>query len=53
MREVEEAYIRLVLRHTGNNKRRAAKMMCICLRTLHSKLRSFEGRNSLGASAGE
>jgi DNA-binding NtrC family response regulator len=53
MREVEEAYIRLVLRHTGNNKRRAAKMMGICLRTLHSKLRSFEGRNSLGASAGE
>jgi DNA-binding NtrC family response regulator len=52
MREVEEAYIRLVLRHTSNNKRRAAKVLGICLRTLHSKLRSFDGRNLKGASAG-
>jgi transcriptional regulator with PAS, ATPase and Fis domain len=52
MREVEEAYIRLVLRHTNNNKRRAAKLLGVCLRTLHGKLRSFEDRNAQGASAG-
>jgi len=50
MREVEETYIRLVLRHTNNNKRRAAKVLGICLRTLHTKLRSFEAENS-GAAA--
>jgi DNA-binding NtrC family response regulator len=53
MREVEEAYIRLVLRHTSNNKRRAAKVLGICLRTLHGKLRSFEGKNAQGVGAGE
>ena len=51
MREVEENYIRLVLRQTNNNKRKAAKMLGICLRTLHSKLRSFEAQNSRGAGA--
>jgi DNA-binding NtrC family response regulator len=51
MRDVEEAYIRLVLRHTNNNKRRAAKVLGICLRTLHGKLRSFEDRNTQSASA--
>jgi DNA-binding NtrC family response regulator len=51
MREVEEHYIRLVLRHTNNNKRKAAKVLGICLRTLHSKLRSFEAQNSRGAVA--
>jgi len=51
MREVEEAYIRLVLRHTSNNKRRAAKVLGICLRTLHGKLRSFEDRNAQSAGA--
>jgi len=52
MREVEEAYIQLVLKHTDNNKRRAAKVLGICLRTLHTKLRSFEARDSRSASAG-
>jgi len=51
MREVEEAYIQLVLRHTNNNKRRAAKVLGICLRTLHGKLRSVEDRKAQGASA--
>jgi transcriptional regulator with PAS, ATPase and Fis domain len=51
MSEVEEAYIRLVLKHTNNNKRRTAKILGICLRTLHTKLHSYESRNSLGASA--
>jgi DNA-binding NtrC family response regulator len=51
MREVEENYIRLVLRQTHNNKRGAAKVLGICLRTLHSKLRSFESQNSRAAGA--
>jgi DNA-binding NtrC family response regulator len=49
--EVEEAYIKLVLRHTSNNKRRAAKLLGICLRTLHGKLRSFEGGKAKSAAA--
>ena len=52
MSEVEQNYIRLVLRQTNNNKRSAAKILGICLRTLHSKLRSFEAQNSRGAGAG-
>jgi DNA-binding NtrC family response regulator len=48
--EIEEAYIRLALKHT-DNKRRAAKILGIFLRTLHSKLRSYESRNSKAASA--
>jgi DNA-binding NtrC family response regulator len=52
MSEVEAAYIQLVLRHTNNNKRRAAALLGICLRTLHSKLRTFEDRNAKGAVAG-
>jgi len=51
MRDVEEAYIRLALKHTNNNKRRAAKILGICLRTLHSKLRSYENQNAHSASA--
>jgi DNA-binding NtrC family response regulator len=51
MSEMEEAYIRLVLKQTNNNKRRAAKILGICLRTLHSKLRSYDARNSHGVGA--
>jgi len=50
MREVEESYIRLVLRQSNNNKRRAAKVLGICVRTLHSRLRSFEPKNSRAGS---
>jgi len=52
MSEVEEAYIRLVLKHTKNNKRKAAEVLGFCLRTLHGKLRSYEGENARGMSAG-
>src|SRR5208283_2116588 len=42
MNEVEEAYLRLTLKHAKNNKRRAAEMLGLCLRTLHNKLRTYE-----------
>ncbi|HUB81036.1 MAG TPA: sigma-54 dependent transcriptional regulator [Bryobacteraceae bacterium] len=42
MNEVEEAYLRLTLKHANNNKRRAAEMLGLCLRTLHNKLRTYE-----------
>jgi len=49
MSDVEEAYLRLTLKHTRNNKKRAADILGLCLRTLHNKLRSYE--NSGKASA--
>jgi DNA-binding NtrC family response regulator len=51
--EVEEAYMRLTLRHTNNNRRRAAELLGICLRTLHSKLRSYEAGKAVGAAVGQ
>jgi DNA-binding NtrC family response regulator len=52
MSDVEEAYLRLTLRHTNNNKRRAAAMLGLCLRTLHNKLRVYEKEKSNGAAVG-
>ena len=51
MREVEEAYIRLTLDHTNNNRRRAASILGLCLRTLHNKLRLYEGGKARAAGA--
>ena len=39
--EVEEAYIRLVLRYTNNNKTRAAEIVGVSLRTLHNKINAY------------
>jgi transcriptional regulator with PAS, ATPase and Fis domain len=39
--DVEEAYIRLVLRHTNNNKTRAAEIIGVSLRTLHNKIHTY------------
>ena len=50
MNEVEEAYLRLTLKHANNNRRRAAEMLGLCLRTLHNKLRSYEGANARSAT---
>jgi DNA-binding NtrC family response regulator len=52
MREVEEAYLRLTLKHVNNNKRRAADMLGLCLRTLHNKLRTYEGGKARSATTG-
>jgi DNA-binding NtrC family response regulator len=43
MSEVEQAYIDLVLKHTGNNKTRAAQILGVSLRTLHNRVRSVSG----------
>jgi len=40
MSDVEQAYLRLTLKHTNNNKKRAAELLGLCLRTLHNKLGS-------------
>jgi transcriptional regulator with PAS, ATPase and Fis domain len=39
MREVEEAYINLVLKQTNNNKIRAAEILGVSARTLYSRAR--------------
>ena len=49
--EVEKAYVRLTLKHTNNNKTRAAEMLGLCLRTLHYKLRSYEAGKLPAAGA--
>ena len=53
MVEVEEAYVRLTLKHTKNNKKRAAELLGLCLRTLHNKLRSYESGKVRAVGAGD
>jgi DNA-binding NtrC family response regulator len=53
MSDVEQAYLRLTLKHTKDNKKRAAELLGLCLRTLHNKLRSYESTKVRSAAAGE
>jgi DNA-binding NtrC family response regulator len=51
--DVERAYLELTLKYTRNNKKRAAELLGLCLRTLHNKLRLYESLKVRGASASE
>jgi DNA-binding NtrC family response regulator len=53
MSDVEEAYVRLTLKYTKNNKKRAAELMGLCLRTLHNKLQAYESGKFRTAAASE
>lgn len=53
MSDVEETYLRLTLKFTGNNKTRAAALLGLSLRTLHNKLRTYESGKARTAVASE
>jgi DNA-binding NtrC family response regulator len=49
--EIEQAYIDLVLKHTNNNKTRAAEILGLSLRTLHNRARAMSEQDAKPASA--
>jgi transcriptional regulator with PAS, ATPase and Fis domain len=51
MEEVEEAYLRLTLKYTQDNKTRAAEILGLSLRTLHNRIRSYGNEQARGAGA--
>ena len=53
IREIEESYIQLVLKHTGNNRTKAARILGISIRTLQNRLRevSIEARSKAGGNS--
>ena len=51
--EVEQAYVRLTLKHTRNNKTRAAELLGLCLRTLHNKLQLYKSTEVRAAAASQ
>jgi DNA-binding NtrC family response regulator len=51
IREVERAYIQLTLKHTKNNKRAAAKVLGMSVRTLHKRLAEFAGEEAKATAA--
>ena len=52
MDEVEEAYLRLTLKYTSDNKTRAAEILGVSLRTLHNRLTSY-GKEANGRVAAD
>ena len=46
MHELEESYINLVLKHTKNNRTRAAEILGISLRTLQNRLRDLNAKTA-------
>jgi len=51
LRDVEEAFIRLTLKYTNNNKKRAAELLGISIRTLHNRLAEFNRAESRATTA--
>jgi DNA-binding NtrC family response regulator len=51
MEEVEEAYLRLTLKYTGDNKTRAAEILGLSLRTLHNRISSYGDGKTRSAGA--
>jgi DNA-binding NtrC family response regulator len=51
LRDVEKDYIRLTLKQTKNNKRRAAEILGMSVRTLHSRLAELAATNPDSVSA--
>ena len=52
MEEVEEAYLRLTLKYTNDNKTRAAEILGLSLRTLHNRISSYgEGKTRSAGAA--
>ena len=50
LKDIEQAYIELALRHTNNNRRRAAEILGISLHTLYNKLKLYrEGKSASAA----
>jgi len=50
IRDVEKAYIFLTLKHTNNNKLRAAEILGISVRTLHNRLTEFAQEDNGGSA---
>ena len=51
IRDVEKAYIFLTLKHTNNNKLRAAEILGISVRTLHNRLSEFAEEEAKSTAA--
>jgi DNA-binding NtrC family response regulator len=51
--DVERAYVQLTLKHTQNNKSRAAELLGLCLRTLYNKLQTYDSGKARTANAGD
>jgi DNA-binding NtrC family response regulator len=50
MSEIEAEYIHMVLKQKNNNRRRAAEVLGMSLRTLHNRLRSYEASANRAAA---